>query len=74
MGADACVECCQALHDEFNPAVGARQGRQNVLIQDKNALYFVALGQGLRQGAVVLKSQVAPEPHQAFLKEGGGRI
>ena len=58
------VELQQRRMDELNPAVGARQGDEDVAVEDKDAVHLPALLQCQAQGRVVVDAQITPEPHQ----------
>ena len=61
------VELGQRLHDEINPPVCARQRVENLAVQHEKAENLSAGAQGVVQGGVVVRPQVAAEPDQSAL-------
>ena len=63
--AQACIQLHQRFTNELHTPVLARQGGQNVCVEDKHTVHTLALLQGDIQCGVVVCAQVAAEPDQA---------
>ncbi len=61
------LQLADALPDEVHPPIGARQGIQNLGVEDERAVHRAVGAQRGVQGGVIEGAQVAPEPD-----EGGG--
>jgi hypothetical protein len=75
------VEPLQAVADEFDAPVGARQRIQDRAVEHECAPHAPGRAQGLVQGGVVLGAQVATQPHErgrqrpvARHRRGGRRV
>ena len=63
------VQLDQAMPDELDAPVRARQPIQNLAVKDKEAKHLPAGAQGVVQGGVVVCAQVAAKPDQtAFVR------
>ncbi len=68
--AQAGIDFDQRFADEFDPAVGAGQGVENLGVKDEGHMHALAMLQGLKEGRVVAHAQIAPQPDQATRKRG----
>ena len=64
-GAQGLIEIAQAFTDKAHTPVGARQTREDVFVKHKYAMHLGTLAQGMEQCRVVMRAQIAPEPHQS---------
>ena len=63
------VQLDQAMPDELDAPVRARQPVQNLAVKDKQTKHLPAGAQGVVQGGVVVRAQVAAKPDQtAFVR------
>ena len=65
------IEVFHGAADEIHAQVGAGKGVENRAIKNKNAIHPGALAQGMVEGRVVRRAQVAPEPDQPSTVSGG---
>lgn len=63
--AQGAIQTGKGLADEFDTPVAAAQPIQDGAVKHEDAVNLLARLQGLAQGSVVVRAQIAPEPHQA---------
>ena len=59
------IDAGQAFTNELDAPVGARQRREDGVVEKKDAMHLRAAAQGMKKGGVVARAQVASQPDQA---------